>query len=365
MNRKNWTVLILCAALLLASCKAQEPSSPESTEPATVENLFSTTAPAPTETQPDTQPDTQTLPAKPSMTPSGGIHVENVYEDESGVYLTYDGGEMHLYLLLNYTGYSEVGLGFHLFVDGRPQAYYTSEDTAYSYMHTFYPPNGKDYMIELIFTPITGEEGDTLEFGFFVVTYPDYFLDDDWSWPVQSDNCWTGLTIPVRYLQTPPEAEVLQVQDRVLSSSLTYIDLSSAEAQNAVSKDEVEHSFYVNGSASFGYFWNVEESDTATVKFELKGSSNARFGLVVYYDHIPVSVSAEDIMYVSAKNGQKTILEAEIDLSGFDGEGVLYAVVVPRNYQIDNMGSSCSLKATGTYYFSDASSLEALRQVAD
>ncbi len=268
---------------------------------------------------------------------------------------------MHLFLRFTFTGYSEIGAGVHLFVDGQPQPYYTQDNNTYSYMHTVYPPNGKEYIMELIFVPVSGEAGDTLEFAFYVVTYPDYFLDDAWTGNAQTEGGeYMGISFRVKYQETPPDAQIVSVPDRVLAVRLTHTDLSSSEAAGGVSQEDVAYKFSVNGKANFGNFWNVKETDTVTVCFELKGSSLAQFGLVVYYNHEPVSVLSEERMYVYTHNGQKAILEAEIDLSGFDGEGVLYAVLVPRNYRIAQLGSSCMLAATGTYYFSGASSLEEL-----
>lgn len=369
MKHKQIMTFVLCGALLIALSACNHTEIDEgNADMSTVTNIFETIpAIASANTEPntlpeDTQSDTIPIPTKPTQNLEGGMGIANgTYQDADGVYLTYDGNEMHLFLRFTFSGYSQIGAGIHLYVDGKPQPYYTATDADYSYMHTFYPPNGKEYIAELIFTPVAGEKGDTLEFGFFVVTYPDYFLDDEWGGPAQTDNNCMGLTFRVKYLESPPAVDVVQAQDRVVQLSLEHIDLTSAQSQVVSSQNEVDYSFYVNGKSDFGYFWNVEAEDTVNIRFELMGSSNAQFGLVVYFNHVPVSTSSADVMYVSTQNGKMAVLEAEIDLSGFDGEGVLYAVVVPRNYQIDHLGNSCMLTATGTFYFSSASSYDSLK----
>ena len=37
-------------------------------------------------------------------------------------------------------------------------------------------------------------------------------------------------------------------------------------------------------------------------------------------------------IFVDVENGQKTVVEAQLDMTGFDTESVLYAVLVPQNY---------------------------------
>ena len=163
---------------------------------------------------------------------------------------------------------------------------------------------------------------------------------------------------------SPPASEIPALTDRVIRVSQEYIDLTAAEAEMFNSGEyqkEVEYEIYVNNRKSYGNLFSVTDDDQLEMEFELKGSTVADFGLVLYLDNQPVSVSAEDVIFVRTQNGKKMTVKAQIDLSGFDGEGVFYAVIVPRNYRSDQLGGSCLLTILGPYYLSGAESMEALQ----
>ena len=46
----------------------------------------------------------------------------------------------------------------------------------------------------------------------------------------------------------------------------------------------------------------------------------------------PVALPDSSLLVLSLENGQKTVVEAQLDMTGFDTESVLYAVLVPQNY---------------------------------
>lgn len=357
---KKLTAVLLVLVLLLAGCGAPAQTT-EGTTAGTVPDLF---------TQPATEPPLttapkSTVPIKPNGNAGNYFGIANdVQKDELGSYLVYEGGEMHLLLRMRIAELNDKNIGIHLYVDGQPQPYYTSENETAQYMHTFPSMNGEEFTLDLVFTPVTGQAGDILEIGFAVVAYPEYFIDDAWAGITMADWCAMGLTVRTKYLADPPVVELPEVSDRVIQLSREYIDLTAAEAEMFNSGEyqkEVEYEIYVNNRKSYGNLFSVTDDDQLEMEFELKGSTVADFGLVLYLDNQPVSVSAEDVIFVRTRNGKKMTVKAQIDLSGFDGEGVFYAVIVPRNYRSDQLGGSCLLTILGPYYLSGAESMEALQ----
>jgi hypothetical protein len=61
------------------------------------------------------------------------------------------------------------------------------------------------------------------------------------------------------------------------------------------------------------------------------GNPLLQWGLVIFIDNVPVSVSTEDIMLLQTEAGMKTIVEMEVDISDFGNESLIYAMFVPRN----------------------------------
>lgn len=297
----------------------------------------------------------------PPATPIGtgtSVCIDNaVATDALGPYLTYDGDEMRLRLRIQIGDLDDQDFGIHLYVDGQPQPYHTDTNGTFQYMHTFPTRNGKEFTLELCFTPVTGQAGDTLEIGFAFIAYPDYFPNGQWDGTTMTDwNCM-GLTVRMHYLTDPPASAPPGIPDRMKYLCLEYTDLPAAEAELFASgtyQKEVQYALWANQKKDFGILYALGPENPLELEFELKGSSLADFGLVLYLDHQPVSVSAEDRIYVCARNGQKVTVRAQVDLSGFDGESVFYSVLVPRNLRRQDLGGSCLLTILGPYYLSAA-----------
>ena len=67
------------------------------------------------------------------------------------------------------------------------------------------------------------------------------------------------------------------------------------------------------------------------LRFELFGTPYVHYGLVFFVDNQPVAPQDGAPILVDVENGQKTVVEAQLDMTGFDTESVLYAILVPRN----------------------------------
>lgn len=356
MRKPGCLIPVLLAVLLMAGCSQPPEGNVSSTGDQSVENIF---------TEPETTAETSALPSRPEGNSGNHFSIANeIQKDELGSYLTYEGSEMHLYLRMQITELDDKNIGLLLFVDGRPQPYHSAGNDSLRYMQIFPSGNGAEFVLDLMFTPITGQAGDILEIGFVIVADPGYFIGDAWTGITMADWNGMGLTVRMKYFADPPVAEGPETKDRIISLAQGYIDLTAIEAEMFSSGEyqkEVEYEICVNNRKSFGNIFCVTDGDKLEVEFELKGSSIADFGLVMYLDHEPVSSSEDDIVFIRTDNGKMTIVRAEIDLSGFDGEGVFYAVIVPRNYRTNQLGGSCLLTILGPYYLSGAESLEALR----
>ena len=353
---KKCTIVVLLFLTLIVSGCGRQPtknSNPTSTEQM-AEDIFT----IPTENS--------TLPTNPIQDAGSSVRIVNdVQQDEAGYYLVYEGGEMHLKLQMCAMDLEDKNFGIHLYVDDQPQPYYTDGDRNPKYMHTFSSMNGREFTLDLIFTPVTGQAGDVLEIGFAAIANPEYSpagsegLEEitmiDWS-------CM-GMTVRTKFLADPPDSMIPDVLDRVSDHIVEHIDLTAAEAE-LLSLDEhqkeVEYAIYVSSQKDYGNLFSVKPEDILDVEFNLKGSTVPNFGLVLYLDHQPVSITDEDLIFACTENGKRVVIRAQVDLSGFDGECVFYAVLVPRNYRIDQLGGSCSVTILGPWYLSSAESLEAI-----
>ena len=343
---KKLTAILLVLVLLLAGCGVQQQTT-EGTTAGTVPDLFTQPATVPQATvAPQTTAPKVTYPKVPDrdMPRSLGL---GFAEQE----LVYTGGEMRVQVMVDANGFSNIGLGLRLFVDGQPQPYHTAEDETVSYMHTFYPADREVHYYEVIFTPVAGKAGESVELYVTNVNDPTYFLGDGDFGFRHTFNCVRGVAT-VRMDAEPPAQTLPEVSDILLNWNCSYVDVGSSESVNGSSvQTTVSWKFYINDQKDSYNFYSVTKEDTIRIRFEITGCPYVNYGFVIYADNQPVSVSEEDMMFFDVQNGKKTVIEAEISLENFDGKSVVNAVLAPRNHILCGVDNMADLSATKTSYF--------------
>ena len=326
--KKVWIFLIL-VALLLTAC-APEKAPQETTQTPTVENVFtqpSTTAPdAPTET---------TAPV--DLGGGLGFGFETQERDSQGAYLTYTGGELVVSCSIDTSGnIGSKGIGVLLFVDGLPQPY-KAEGKDYAYLHTFQFDQPESRVIDLSFTPVTGEAGDELECYAVPVLAPNYTYTEgiDLGFVYTSAVPVTGCRI--KFQETPPAEVFPKESPRLSQPEIRKEPLSYSEVDTWTEQDlqeNYEFHFYANNAPDGGSprIYQVRENQPVKLRFELFGTPYVHYGVVFFVDNQPVAPQDGAPILVDVENGQKTVVEAQLDMTGFDTESVLYAVLVPQNY---------------------------------
>ena len=335
--KKICLLTLVCIMLFAAGCA----KAPAAIVPSSAPDLF-------------TIPETTTEPGEriiPGIT-SFGVRSDQE-PDALGHYFLYEGGEMHMHIALSAQALETHGVGVLIFLDGIPQPYWMPDNNSCQYMHTFYPKDmkGKD-IYEVIFTPVTGQTGDTLEIGLQCITAPEYFIGDDYIPFVQSGGSGQMVT-RLKFASDPGEAILPHDPQRVLSVSQEYIDMTHDELDywsGTDAMEKVKWTFYVDGikncTTRTGY-----TGEPMDIKLEIMGNPNAEFALAVFVNHEPVCIT--DDFQIDLRQGQKTILTASMDMSDFKNKAVIYAVLVPRNVRIDSlMDPSCYISASETSYYS-------------
>lgn len=276
--------------------------------------------------------------------------------DENGrPYREYRGGEMVLPYEINATGRAaQDGIGILLFLDGRPQPYKCSEDDTYSYIHTFYPTDGETYITELIFTPVTGQEGDMLEIYGININCPSIYASDGSVSPLFSLNS-VGAGTQLKFVETPAEVDYGLNFDRVISQTVTHLDVSSAEIQGWSTIDleeNYESHLYVNNHSDTDRLniSGITATEPISLRFEIWGSPYIEYGLVFFVDNQPISTDPEDVILFGMASGKKIVVETQIDFSDFERESYIYAVLVPRNYRSSIVPTACFIDRSKTFY---------------
>ena len=326
--KKVWIFLIL-VALLLTAC-APEKGPRETTQIPTVENVF---------TQPSTTaPDSPTETTEP-VGLGGGLSFgfETQERDSQGAYLTYTGGELVVPCSIDTSGnIGSKGIGVLLFVDGLPQPY-KAEGKDYAYLHTFQFDQPGSRVIDLSFTPVTGEAGDELEIYGVSVVAPNYSYTEDGPLSFTYTNASPVIGCRLKYRETPPAEVFPKASPRLSQPEIRKEPLSYSEVGTWTEQDlleSIETHLYANGvtDTRTPCVFGIKESQPIQLRYEIFGSPYVRYHLVFFVDNQPVASQDGTPIFVDVENGQKTVVEAQLDMTGFDTESVLYAVLVPQNY---------------------------------
>lgn len=365
MTYKKWFALLLAALLLLWGCAKTAPQTPAET----VAELFTQTPVPSTEAVPTEAVPTESETEAETAWESGPLAGVNSYGvssvdgeqrlDAQGHYQVYTGGEMQLVCNIESTGLQEAGIALYLFVDGKLQPYRLEEGGELAYMHVIHPLKAFA-ATTLRFIPTVGQAGDCLELSLWLRPNP-YHINGQ-TWHGMSD-----MTHPIetrlKFEATPPAAELPEAENCLLSWDLSYEDLTAGEIAGKSETElqkQVWYSVYVNGQEEppFSMILNVAPGDILTLRFELWGCPYGEFSLMFFLDAQPVSVEAGDWMTFTTKNGQKTVIEAQIQLAAFEGTGKVNAICICRNFRTDPLAADCWVDGPYSFYLSAASKLE-------
>lgn len=353
MKLKSILASILLIALLLTACTptVNDPTIDNSTTP-TVQDIFNETTES-TESSQATDATEETEDTTPKTVLLGGIGLgfgPEVLKDDKGSYMVYEGGEIEIPLKITTDGnIADKGVGILLFVDGKPQPYKTEAEPEYAFLHTFYQKPGFQFY-DLLFTPVTGQEGDELEVYLTTVLYPTYSLSDGVVGMVYTSGSVThGLRL--KYEQTPSADTFPEDQLSLTNTTVSFVDTEAADIKgwsDADLRERIAYNFSVNevDDMSNRIVPDVSSGEPVSLRYEVWGSPYVDFGLVIYVDNIPVFDAGVGDLMLDVQNGQTTVVEAQLNLNQFDGESVVYAVLVPRNYRTNEVKTSAGLTCT-------------------
>lgn len=362
MRYKEKIATLLCViqfVLLVCGCNA------ETSAEMPVDNLF--TQPA-TETAGDTTISTGSDEYDDLKVPSTGyfglVPTMGTETDGDRTYFVYSGGEFHYpFSFMNQgNSFGEYGLGFLLFVDGIPQPYRMNDAQEESYMQVIYPGQSTDLEpleYEFVFTPVSGSQGECVEFSVAIVQYPWYYAEA--SRGIQNTTCLGISHVTLYFEDNPPVQTMPEFSDRLLSYTVSYEDLTDADIagySSAELNSILDWSFSADGKAQ-GIHYNITENDTVNIHYELFGCKEMEYSLILFADNEPVYTDPAQT-HVVARSGEKTVIDMQVDLSDFDGRCLVYVVLICRNYwELSSQGVAFSgpsiIASYSVYYVSEAS----------
>lgn len=359
------TAMFLLVVFLLCGCSvAPDTTGAQLGNQATMKNPFSSSATTAPISAPQPSASEPADPTKPNSSMDMGMTsfgmIGNYSRDEYGHYWLYEGGQMHMQFNLGATGqsainYAQQGIGVLMFLDGRAQPYRLSEDGELSYCHILYPTfdtQTQTYYFDTYFDPVTGQEGDALEFYAITIPNPTWESTDPPSGFMYSHGgCTCGTRL--KFGATPQEAGTPTLNERIAASEITYIDATYEEIGGWSDQEllmRFEYEMFVNGDDK-RIIYNLTDDDQVELQFEIWGTPYMEYGLMFYVDNHPIS-ALKDILF-DMESGKKTVITVTLSLEDFDGEFALYAALIPRNYWTTEVPAPAFLTLGSTYFLLD------------
>ena len=351
MNQKllsGLLVLVLCLTMLTGCATG----GAVGTTPNNTENIFepATDTTAGESTAPSKQDNDADFPASMYY----GL-AEGPLQDENGYYCAYEGGEMRLPVLLDCTGIiRKVGVGILLFLDGQVQPYRVDGEESYSYLHTFYP-NDEEKTFDLYFTPVTGQKGDAPDLYMVAMQSPNYLPSQGPSTSMAYNDGAGIYRTPLRFLADPPKAEFPENTIRLKSQKIAQEDCSYQDVAGWTDEDwktKVSSALIVNDTVfpKPVFVYGITPEVPARLHYEIWGAEAEKNNLIVFVDNVPVYGPDGKPLELQLETGKKTVVDMELDMTGFSGESAVYAIRVPTNYIASGTGPSGDLKPEQVWF---------------
>lgn len=249
-------------------------------------------------------------------------------------YIVYEGGELELKYGARASGMAEQGVGFMIFIDGRPQLYRMEDESGYRYMHTCYFQDYADNRFSFYLTPSTGQKGDELEIYIASVYYPEYKPDMVKSKGYGIFHHMTGSSYTLKYYATPVQPQG-SISDAAMLSDIRIQERPIAEGEKITRMPLL----YIDGQdVSKGNFYVTGEKKKLQVRLEVADPPGAEYVCTFFINHEAVSGSGDETPLIRIQPGKAAVIEAELDISALEGQDTFYAVLVPRDKaQIDEL----------------------------
>ena len=338
-----YSFVVILFAFIFASCAAA-PAAP-STSGSTVPSLSA----LPSDTA-------STMPKESGNlgSLSAGLH-DDCPSDDYGPYITYTGGEMSMGYEIGSSGkIRESGIGILLFLDGQPQPYRLEGESTYTYLHTFYPEK-PSMVVDFYFTPVTGQECDDLEMYALAILNPEYRPSVGPQQMMVFTSGSVGAGWRLKFEATPPEADFPEKQHRLYDAEITSENASYGDVFEWSEEDlreRLDSRSYVNDAPHNGQnrVYNITADTPVDLRYELWGTPYIKSSVIFYVDNEPVYTSDGLPFDMAVASGEKKILTAKLDMTGFTGESVLYIVRVPRNYHTSEIRTYGFIQGEGTWF---------------
>ncbi|EGW38377.1 hypothetical protein [Desulfosporosinus sp. OT] len=285
------------------------------------------------------------LSGDPSLS-AFGFGIDPPHE-EMQVY-EYTGEEIHIpFMVTGMDDNVKSDFGLIVFLDGFSQPYKikqkNNEVSEEQFMKKFSLKNEEKQEFEIVFTPVTGKEGDRLGIVFAVIFNPDYIPQNE-NKAIYGMNHKLFSTVSQEiyfkcgtvnkeeqssYSKSLVEDISQEVKDKTKAKDENSIADGSSDSLSTTAEllqeDGKNNIFYAkNGKAKF--------------KFRIYGGLDTTYHTTIFVNNNPVQVMGSDYIDTTTKKGKMCTIELEFDTGKYERLNTIYAISVPagKGYLLKN-----------------------------
>lgn len=263
--------------------------------------------------------------------------------DESGTKrlpINYDGGELEIDYSINAVGKNK-DFGLLIFIDGIPQPYkIDTTEAPYEYMHIFNPEKDDvDMLFTLVFTPVTGKKGDTLDITISSTYNPSFTPDMKETSSYGGYQSTLEVSNRVVFNQNPEAFEPSNIPQDVYVSNVQQttepitndllekhgVDLETLDTQMLTEFEIDGENVELIGNLQ------IDDKGTLKVRYKIFGQPGVRYQTTFYIDHKAIKSKDVGTFETVMAKGDVAIIDVEIDVEKLADLNTFYIVSVPTN----------------------------------
>ena len=259
--------------------------------------------------------------------------------EEMQVY-EYTGEEIHIpFMVTGMDDNVKSDFGLIVFLDGLPQPYKikkkNNEVSEEQLIKKFSLKNEEKQEFDIVFTPVTGKEGDRLGIFFVVIFNPDYMppTENEAIYGI-NHKLFSTVSQEIHFERTVNKEEQSSYS-KFLVEDITQEVKDKTKAKNITSATEgSSDSLYTDTTAELlqeGQTNNIFYAKNSKVKFKLRiyGDLDINYHTTIFINNNPVQVMGSDYIDTATKKGKMCMVELELDTDSYEKLNTIYAISVP------------------------------------
>lgn len=274
---------------------------------------------------------------------SHGYSNIEINDNDEVIPLSYDGDEVVLDYYVQAEG-KATNVGFLVYTDGIAQPYKLNmTDSDYQYMHIIDLEENVDTPFQFIFTPITGEKGDTVNITITSVYHPSFIPDMKEATSYGGYHDTLSVMRPIEFHENP---KLLELEELPTNKFLKDVRLSTEAVTDdllkrlggliTIDSEMLETSVFniveIEDKSDYDDTFQIDKQGHVHIQFKIVGHPGVIYQNTFYLNHQALSdQDGKRSFETKLMKGEVAVIDIELDVETLDDFSTFYVVSTPVN----------------------------------